>query len=331
MNRTQKITIFELAPCADTIYQIRQDPEKGYTSTTTDSITISNGATLRPEGGSTHAGGKATNVARVIDKLLSPEDQVEIELVVFRPDSPKGRYIHDLQSAELRNVRIRPIIVDSTARFCTNLWDPSNPNGRVEFNISPHPRWAPNAVGAALETASKVQTDLLLLAGNPPLVPADPKTGLSLPSMVIQAASGASAVTLDTAKVALAACLESPRRPEVIKINRDEYASVSADLWSDFDRILIVTDSGGADLHPAGLSGLKSRLAAPEVNSVYSTVGAGDAAHAAFTLAYWIRGYDPVQAGRFAMAASAAAVSSPLNTRGISQETVQQFFSNLDI
>ncbi|MGH9759851.1 MAG: hypothetical protein ACREAC_03305, partial [Blastocatellia bacterium] len=125
MRAIRKITILEFAPCADTIYSIRRDPNEGYLSANGESVTIRTGIRLRPHEGATYAGGKATNVARVIDKLLEDDEQVDVELIVFRPDSPEGRYIHDLQISELRRVRVRPVIVDSTARFCINLSDPS--------------------------------------------------------------------------------------------------------------------------------------------------------------------------------------------------------------
>ena len=85
-----KITILEFTPCVDWIYHFRHDEEEGYIAGDERQVTIRSGAKLRPHTASIYAGGKATNVARVIDKLLNADDTVDVELVVFRPDSPEG-------------------------------------------------------------------------------------------------------------------------------------------------------------------------------------------------------------------------------------------------
>ena len=137
-----RITILEFAPCADSIYHVRRDAEEGYIESFDRSIKIKSGAKLRPRAVSTYAGGKATNVARVMDKLLKADDSVEIELVVFRPDSAEGRYIHELQTTALTRVRVRPVIIEGRARICVDLTDPTTAgDSRVEFNISPRAVW----------------------------------------------------------------------------------------------------------------------------------------------------------------------------------------------
>lgn len=277
----------------------------------------------------TYAGGKATNVARVMDVLLRPEDAVQIELIVFRPDSPEGRYIAEMQSTELSRVRARSVIVDSTARLCINLSDPSSRETSVEFNISPRVVWQPAAYGAALEVARSLETDLLLLAGNPPTIQSDPKVMVDLPASIIAAAPGLPRLTVDIGNGALARILQGPHQPDVIKINDEEYASVDKTAWMNYSGILVVTDAAGCNVWQNGPSGPCVRVPAATGNKVYSTVGAGDAAHAAFTLAGWVWGYDPVRAARYGMAAAAAAVSSPTGTRGITREAVDRFFEEL--
>src|SRR5919205_3250841 len=120
-----RITILEFTPCADSIFHVRRDPDEGYEASDGRAVTIRAGAKLRPQAISTYAGGKATNVARVIDKLLSDTDAVDIDLVVFRPDSSEGRYLHDLQTRDLNRVRVRPVIIEGVARFCIDLTDPT--------------------------------------------------------------------------------------------------------------------------------------------------------------------------------------------------------------
>ncbi|HYM01195.1 MAG TPA: PfkB family carbohydrate kinase [Blastocatellia bacterium] len=329
MHSIKKITILEFAPCADALYSIKQDPAEGYLLADDESVTFRAGAVIRPHSRGTNAGGKATNVARVIDKLLE-EDEAGVELIVFRADSPEGRYIHDLQINELRRVEVRPVVVEATGRFCINLSDPSNVRERVEFNISPHPLWKESSVDKALDAAKQISTDILLLAGHPPLVEPELHPAGDLPASVIRSIAGAPAITLDTSKSALAKCLSGLRQPDLVKVNSEEFASVSRDIWASFKGILVITDSGGCNLHCEGPDGPPIRIKAPLLERVYSTVGAGDATHAGLVLALWVRGYDPERAARFGMAVAAATVSSPNSTRGITREAVQHFFEMLD-
>ncbi|HSE97092.1 MAG TPA: hypothetical protein VLD57_02405, partial [Blastocatellia bacterium] len=242
-----KITILEFAPCADTIYHMRRDAEEGYIEGDASTVTIRTGAKLRPVVASVYAGGKATNVARVIDRLLRDDDAVEINLVVFRPDSPEGRYIHDLQTSALTRVRVKPVIIPAAARFCIDLTDPSTDrDARVEFNISPRAHWDEEALDIAMTSAREVSTDLLLIAGNPPVVGSGRRMAADLYTKIIEQVRGrVRIISVDTEKQALAECLSSPLQPDVIKINRQEHASVRGELWRDFAGTLIVTDAAG--------------------------------------------------------------------------------------
>ncbi|HEY6332383.1 MAG TPA: PfkB family carbohydrate kinase, partial [Blastocatellia bacterium] len=270
--------------------------------------------------------GKATNVAGVVDRLLGPGDTVEVELVVFRPDSAEGRYIAELQSKELTHVKVRSVIVESTARFCINLSDPASPaSARVEFNLSPRVIWQPSAVQTAVAFAAGAGTDLLLLAGNPPVIAPDNKLAADLPASILKTANGAAAVSIDIEK-GLAQCLEGSRQLDVVKINRDEFLSVDQRHWARYKGILVVTDDDGCTAWEHGPSGESVRIDRPTGHPVFSTVGAGDAAHAGFTVAHWIRGLDTVHAAQYAMATSAASVSSPEGTRGVQREVVDAFF-----
>jgi len=350
---TKHVTILEPAPCADTLLEIREDAVEGYLAAHDGTISLRSGSRLRPRAVGTYAGGKATNVARVIDVLLGPDDATQIELIVFRPDSPEGRYIAELQSTELSRVQVKSVIVDSSARFCTNLSDPLSwsSGSPVEFNISPRVLWQASAYKAALEVARQIRTDLLLLAGNPPMVaetteakPEDkleacPTSGITesgsrvivdLPASIIAAAPGPPRLTVDVGNGPLELILHGRRQPDVIKINDEEYASVGPAAWANYSGILVVTDAAGCNVWEEGIRGPCVRVPAATGHKVYSTVGAGDAAHAAFTLALWVWGYDPVRAARYSMAASAAAVSSPAGTRGITREAASRFFNELE-
>lgn len=332
-----KITILEFAPCADTIYHIRQDADEGYTTGDRSTLTIRTGVKLRPRLVSYYAGGKATNVARVLDRLLTNED-VDVELVVFRPDSPEGRYIHDLQTGALDRVRVKPVIISGKARFCIDLTDPAtDPRNRVEFNISPRAVWEADAKDIALKFASDLSTDVLIIAGNPPMTSSGQGSGVGsrsselavdLYARVIESVrQRVGVISIDTEKRALARCLESTSRPDAIKINADEYASVDERLWNDFDGTLVVTDSGGCLVREKRID---ARAEGAAVQQLYSTVGAGDAVHAGFIIARWGWGFDALRAARYGLATAAAAVGNPQGTRDVSRQDVERLFAEID-
>ena len=324
-----KISILEFTPCADLIYQMRRNVGEGYIAADAQTLTLRTGAKLRPRMVTTYAGGKATNVARVIEQLLTPDDRVDVELVVFRPDSAEGRYLHELQVRDLKRVRLRPVIIEADARFCVDVADTtSNAGAHVEFNLSPRSLWRASALDRALEYASTVTADLLLLAGNPPVMEETGEMASGLAASVIEELRPrAGVISLDTENRALANCLKSSAQPDVIKINDDEYSSVGQDLWHDFRGTLIVTDAYGCQVWENGLSGSQVRVSAPEIATLYSTVGAGDAMHAGFAVARWVRELDCLTAARFGQAAAAASVSSPDGTRGVSRAAVGRAFS----
>lgn len=326
-----RITILEFTPCADSIFHVRRDSDEGYIESDGRAVRIKTGAKLRPQAISTYAGGKATNVARVMERLLKDTDAVDIELIVFRPDSPEGRYLHDLQTGALNRVRVRPVIIEGRARFCIDLTDPTtSEQNRVEFNISPRAVWAESARTAALSFASGITTDLLLIAGNPPVMESTAATAVDLYAQVIAAVrSRAAVISLDAEKAALASCLTRAARPDVIKINEAEYASVDAGLWDDFGGALVVTDARGCCVWQDRARGPMARVEGLQTRAQYSTIGAGDAMHAGFTLARWVRGFDLAQAARYGQAAAAASVNSPEGTRGLTAATVERFFAQL--
>lgn len=327
-----RITILEFAPCADSIYHVRRDAEEGYIASDERTIKIRSGAKLRPRAVSTYAGGKATNVARVMDKLLNADDAVEVELVVFRPDSAEGRYIHELQATALTRVRVRPVIIEGRARICVDLTDPATAgDSRVEFNISPRAMWQEGASDAALEFASSISTDLLLIAGNPPVIEATGRMAVELYTKIIEEARPrARLISVDVEKGALANCLGAQSKPDVIKINESEYASVNAALWNDFTGALVVTDASGCRVWEDRSRNSSVRVQGIEAQTLYSTIGAGDAMHAGFTLARWVWGYDLLRASRYGQATAAASVSSPDGTRGITKQAVEERFAELE-
>ncbi len=325
-----RITILEFAPCADWICHFRCDPEEGYAAGDAKNFTIQSGAKLRPRVVSIYAGGKATNVARVMDRLLKDDDAVAIELVVFRPDSPEGRYIHELQTSALTRVRVRPVIIRAQARLCLDLFDPTtSADERVAFNISPRALWKADAIEAALSCASAINGDLLLIAGNPPVMEASGAMLTDLYARIIDdVRPRVKTISLDTEKSTLATCLQARRKPDVIKINAQEYAWIEEGLWEDYDGTLVVTDEKGCWVQERKQA--IERICGAKIDPLYSTIGAGDAMHAGFTLARWVWGFDVARASRYGQAVAAATVSSPDGTRNLDKQAVEKFCAEIE-
>jgi fructose-1-phosphate kinase PfkB-like protein len=325
-----RITILEFAPCADWICHLRCDPEEGYAAGDAKNLTIQSGAKLRPRIASIYAGGKATNVARVMDRLLNDEDQAEVELVVFRPDSAEGRYIHELQTEALSRVQVRPVIIEAQARLCIDLFDPATPaEDRVAFNISPRVLWDEGALEAAVNFASQITGDLLLIAGNPPVLESSGEMLTDLYARLIeQLRPCVKLISLDTEKTALMRCLQAVARPDVIKINAREYAWIDQALWKDYDGTLVVTSDRGCWVQEQELK--VEQILGAKIPTLYSTIGAGDAVHAGFALARWVWGFDTLRAARYGQAAAAATVSSIEGTRRLDKQVVEKFFAELE-
>jgi fructose-1-phosphate kinase PfkB-like protein len=262
---------------------------------------------------------------------LTPDDCVEVELVVFRSDSPEGRYIQELEDRDLTGVRVKPIIIEAEGRLCVNVSDPETaPDSLIEFNASPRVHWNSAALECALEVAGTLTSDLLMIAGSPPIIDHDGKTDFYA-QVIERLRPQVEVVSLDTDKSALANCLKSPDQPDVIKINEQEYASVEPEGWSGFRGVLIVTDPAGCSVWRNGAAEKPVRVAGATLPNIFSTVGAGDAMHAGFSVAKWVRGFDWLQAARFGQAAAAAVVTSRDASRGISREVVERIFDELPL
>ena len=167
-----RLTILEWAPAADALYTFTQDPLHGYTRREKGAIQIGQGVKLRPDIQAYYAGGKATNVARVLDRLLDPQTDRDlwdeknqtfrVELVTLLPDTPAGRFIGDLQRTEINRVQLRFLDAPGEARICVNLADPGsnhNREGLVEFNLSPYVVWE-NATDAMLEKVMEIAAEI---------------------------------------------------------------------------------------------------------------------------------------------------------------------------
>jgi fructose-1-phosphate kinase PfkB-like protein len=169
-----------------------------------------------------------------------------------------------------------------------------------------------------------------VIAGNPP---AAAETGFLETRFYARAIESlgdkAGVVSVDLEGEPLKRCILTGPQPAVIKINRDEFDSVGADVWRRFNGTLVVTDSRGCDLFAEGAGGSPVRLEAARVGRVYSTIGAGDAFHAGFTIARSVWEWDVVRSARYGLAAAAAAVSAPDGTGSITRGIADRFFEEL--
>ena len=352
-NRT-RLTILEWAPAADALYTFRQDPLHGYTRREKGTIQIGQGVKLRPDIQAYYAGGKATNVARVLDRLLDPQiDQAlwdektqtfRVELVTLLPDTPAGRFIGDLQRTEMNRVQLRFEDAPGEARICVNLADPGThktPDGLVEFNLSPYVTW-PGATDALLEKVVKeLAPHWLILAGKPP-----EGAGLSenltahlvaqvkqrQPDTLVSLDVGGSK-NPDWGTQQLERCLQAEFPPDALLINQQEYAAVDPSLWASFAGTLVMHDAQGCWFRQgpgaSAFDPLKTARDVPALaQEVHATIGAGDAAHAGFALG-WIRTQDLRQAVLYSQAVAAAAVSQPLATSGVTAAQVKAFWDRI--
>jgi len=327
----QRVTIFEFAPTADEIWRISQHNRDGYASYDAENGLVSildtaHDAKQRPEIITTYAGGKATNVARVLDRLLVDESDVYVELITFlppppagplqdldfgnmplRPSTPAGIYVQCLQMLGLRRVRPRFQVVDEleetgkmqTTRRCIEI---TLGESGASLNFSPRIVWSQRAAEAVLSLASEVarDTDLVVMAGAPPVWDVREDTHLTsrnFYSRIIDALEPDCQVSIDTRGQYLYNCLVGQKKPRFILMNTDEFSELLGLLTDLNERVfpgtLIVHNEHGSWVWdnelPDGQDPFPDATHFPSVpvRRIYSTIGAGDAMHAGF-LKEWI-------------------------------------------
>lgn len=327
----QRVTIFEFAPTADEIWRISQHNRDGYVSYDAGNGLVSildtaHDAKQRPEIITTYAGGKATNVARVLDRLLVDESDIHVELMTFlpptpagplqdldfgdmplRPSTPAGIYVQCLQMLGLHKVKPRFQIIDEleetgkmqTTRRCIEI---TLGDSGASLNFSPRIVWSQRAAEAVISRASQVArgADLVVMAGAPPVW--DVSEGAHLTTCnfyarIIDALEPGCQVSIDTRGQYLYDCLVGQKKPRFILMNTEEFSELLG-LLTDLDQrafsgTLIVHDEHGSWVWnnelPGGQDPFPEATHFPSVpiRRIYSTIGAGDAMHAGF-LKEWI-------------------------------------------
>ncbi len=282
----QRITVFEFAPTADEIWCIPRHDKDGYARYDADDGLVSildtaHDTKLRPEIITNYAGGKATNVARVLDRLLMDKDDPYVELITFlppppdgplrelefgnaggvflRPSTAAGIYIQCLQIAGLRRVRPHFEVVDElaesgkmqTTRSCIEI---TLKEDSGSLNFSPRIVWSQRAADAVLSRVAEVtrDADLVVMAGSPPIWNVQPGAHLTSQNFyagVMDAVGPDCHVSIDTRGRYLHDCLMSQNSPRFAFMNRDEFGDL-AGSWSRlserfFPGTLLVHDKQG--------------------------------------------------------------------------------------
>jgi fructose-1-phosphate kinase PfkB-like protein len=281
----RRVVILEFAPTADEIWLIPQHDRDGYSSYNMKDGLVSildtaHDAKPRPEIITTYAGGKATNVARVLDRLLTGADEPCVELVTFLPppeatmqdlrfgtarDIPlvpstaAGIYVQCLQMEALRSVKPRFEVVDElrerdrmqATRRCIEM---TFEGASGSLNFSPRIVWSQEAAQAVRDRAAQVtrNADLVVMAGSPPTWEAVAGTCITPHSFymeIVNALESGCRVSIDSRGRYLHKCLAAKRMPQFIFMNKEEFTE-SAESWEQlireaFPGIFMVHDEHG--------------------------------------------------------------------------------------
>ena len=373
----QKVTILEFAPTADEIWRIARHPKDGYIDYDTEKGLLSlpgtaRDAKQRPEIITTYAGGKATNVARVMDRLLVDEDEICVEQVTFLPPPPEGPlqeldlgsvgdislrpstaagiYIQCLQIAGLNRVKPRFEVVDElaetggmqTTRSCIEI---TLREGGGTVNFSPRIVWSQRAAEAVRLRVAEVarEADLVVMAGSPPIWEAEPGARLTLDRFYaeIMALTPHCQVSIDTRGKYLRGCLITGKMPDFAFMNTEEFSDLTELLKEGYKTprlgYLVVHDETGCWVWEREFPDEENPFPEADyfpsipVDSVYSTIGAGDAMHAGF-LKEWICSGSLAVEERlrrsvlYSQVVAAAAVSNEKATHGVDAHVVQRRF-----
>ncbi len=265
----QRVTVLEFAPTADEIWRLPHHDRDGYARYDAEDGLLSftdtaHHAKPRPEIVTTYAGGKATNVARVLDRLLTDEDQLQVELATFLPPPSEGPlrdlglgemrgtalvpstaagiYVQCLQLADLTRVRPRFEVVDEleeigkmqTTRRCIEI---TLQEGGGSVNFSPRIVWSQEAAEAVQARVAEVarDADLVVMAGAPPVWEAHAGSDFTRNSFYAKIMSTLQPdcqVSIDARGQYLSECLLAQKTPRFILMNTEEFEDLSG-FWRE--------------------------------------------------------------------------------------------------
>lgn len=332
----KKAIILEFAPTADEIWNLSQHNKDGYTSYDAENGLVSildtaHDAKPRPEIMAVYAGGKATNVARVMDRLVEKTD-VQIELVTFLPppqgllcelqpirindinilpSTPSGIYVQCLQVMNLKNVKPHFEVINEleeidgmqVTRRCIEI---IIKGAGTSLNFSPRIVWSQKTAEAILSRLERVisNADMVIMAGAPPVWKSPDGNSITphdFYAEILHLTGPECEVSVDVRGYYLHKCLVADKPPRFIFMNKDEFLEAS-ESWKElggrsFSGTIIAHDKDGCWIwdrklpNADDLFGGSVFYPSPKVDKVYSTIGAGDAMHAGF-LKEWIFSQD---------------------------------------
>lgn len=298
----ETLTVIELAPAADELWELDCDPQSGYLSHESRCVALPDvaaGAKLRPVITATYASGKATNVARVFEAFLDPaadtplsiqaRERLAARLITLLPGAaspyrmphipgpalsgftPGGAYLACLQARDFGNVEIAfealpPTGEVQTDRRCANI---VSCDGAELINFSPYLQWSRACRERAVSAAHQIPpTSVVALAGSLPRVCGGPDRGIYADIIVaVRAAHPQVLVSLDVGGEPVDACLRRgpSASPDFVSVNMDEYAATDAGLWQGFAGNVLVHSRRGAWLVQPGESVEALQARGPDV------------------------------------------------------------------
>ena len=301
----QRMIVLEFAPTADEIWRLPCHQKDGYARYDAEDGLVSfldtaHHAKPRPKITTTYAGGKATNVARVLDRLLTDDDELRVELVTFlppppagplqslsfgsvrgvdlRPSTAAGVYVQCLQIEGLNRVKPRFEVVDEleesgamqTTRRCIEI---TREEGGGSVNFSPPIVWSQEAAEAVKTRVAEVArgADLVVMAGAPPVwktCPGADLTRCSFYAKIMEVLEPDCQVSIDARGRYIHECLVAQRTPRFILMNTEEFGDLS-ESWSDlsakaFPGSFLVHDEQGCWVLNAGLPDSQDPLSEAE-------------------------------------------------------------------
>jgi len=349
--------IREYSPAAEEIWRIDLSPAEGYAAWDRGAgevvflDTQLHDSKLRPDVLAVYAGGKATNVARVLGELVSAPasrtaPRCEVRLETFLPaaagnpvlePTPGGGYVEQLLR-DLKGVRstIRLIEVREPLRKDRRAIQIVSAEGGELLNLTPRLSWSVREAAQALEsTLRPCGARVAVLAGSPPLGAED------LYARVIRGLRARPTpliISVDTSGAALASILADPAaHPDVICINAREYEAQVVAEWAGFGGTILVHDRDGcwcATGIAIGTDNARVRVDVAALDDLFGpacgpTLGAGDAAHAGFLYGHLLLGLPLKESAVLSMAAAAGVIRSPIGLTSFRGGSADRYASAL--
>lgn len=359
-----KLLILEFSPVAEEIWTIKCSSKQGYREWNPNTGLLSfydvssHDTKIRPEVSSVYAGGKGTNVARVLSGLCENYQTNLTNTVALTTFLPKknhvinttqasSEFIKLLQTGSLHNIDLSYEEIDfenpaGKVRSAVHVIDEETHNDLINF--TPRLQWSIKDTENIIQKINDLETTpWVVLAGTPP------RGAEHLYSQIIGKLRERSAqqnISLDTSGTALKNCLENTAaHPQVITINKDEYFGVDKNSWGKFTNPILVHDKNGCWILTENGDQLFdrwekvpyidiSKIQIKPDDKVGPTLGAGDAFHAGVLYGLQQLGLNEINSAKYGMAVASVAVRTGVGISEINYceiEEIFPFFHKLEI